>query len=64
MKVKKTSTWSGKINEMELDITENQWRNYMAGMLVQQAFPNLDATEREFLITGMSEKEQKEVFGG
>lgn len=64
MKIRKNSTWSGKINEMDLDITENQWRNYQAGMLVQNAFPNLNATEREFLITGMSEEEQKEMFGG
>lgn len=63
MIIRKKSITSGKIHEMDLDITENQLKNYNAGMLVQNAFPNLTPTEREFLITGMSEKEQREFFG-
>ena len=64
MKVIKTSQITGIIREMELDITEEQIMKYEAGALVQDAFPNLTTTEREFLITGVTEEEWNEFFGG
>lgn len=36
------------------------WQN---GAMVQDAFPMFSAEQREFLITGMSIKQQKEIFG-
>lgn len=54
---------TGKHNEMDLDVTEEQIRRFERGEFVQNVFPNLTPTEREFLITGMSEAEQKEIFG-
>lgn len=54
---------TGKHNEMDLDVTEEQIRRFENGEFVQNVFPNLTPTEREFLITGMSEAEQKEIFG-
>ena len=54
---------TGKHNEMDLDVTEEQIRRFERGELVQNVFPNLTPTEHEFLITGMSEAEQKEIFG-
>jgi hypothetical protein len=33
-----------------------------AGAYVQDAFPTLNAVQREFLMTGISAKEQKRVF--
>ena len=54
---------TGKHNEMDLDVTEEQIRRFENGELVQNVFPHLNPTEREFLITGMSEAEQKEIFG-
>jgi hypothetical protein len=36
---------------------------YDAGAMVQTAFPYLNSTEREFMITGMSAEAQKAVFG-
>lgn len=62
MIVEKISLFSGKVNRMELDITEQQLQQWHNGQLVQRAFPHLTATEREFLLTGMSEEEQEEVF--
>lgn len=54
---------TGKTNSMVLDVTQDQLDRYESGELVQNVFPNLTLTEREFLITGMTAEEQKEIFG-
>lgn len=36
---------------------------WLGGDMVQTAFPKLSVEQREFLITGMSIKQQKEIFG-
>lgn len=36
---------------------------WISGELVQNAFPKFSVEQREFLITGMSIKQQKELFG-
>lgn len=53
--------------EMVLNCSEEQfqkgWINWaIKGHMIQDALPFLDATEREFLITGMDEKEQTEFY--
>jgi len=63
MKLSKRSIISGKINEMDLDITEEQYFNWKNGDLVQRAFPQLNSEEREFIVSGITPKEWKEVFG-
>lgn len=62
MKVTRTSAFTGKVHTMELDITEDQVDDYN-GTLVQKAFPNLTADEREFFMTGVTAKEWEDVFG-
>ena len=58
MLVKRKSILSGKLNEMELDITQDQLDRFMEGKeLIQNIFPNLNGTEREFLISGMTGEE-------
>ena len=58
MLVKKQSIISGNVNEMELDITQEQLDRYLEGReLIQDIFPHLNASEREFLITGITEEE-------
>lgn len=64
MIVKCLNMLSGNINQMDLDITDEQYSKFINGDdLVQNIFPNLSSTEREFLISGLSAEEQKEVFG-
>lgn len=63
MIVRRLNRMTRQYNEMNLDVTEEQIRRFEAGGFVQNVFPELSATEREFLITGMSEAEQKEIFG-
>ena len=63
MKLSKRSIISGKINAMYLDITEEQYFSWKNGDLVQEAFPQLNSGEREFIVSGITPKEWEEVFG-
>jgi len=48
---------------MDLDITEEQYFSWKNGDLVQKVFPQLSSGEREFIVSGITPKEWKEVFG-
>jgi len=64
MKVKMLSRFSNKVNEMDLDVTQEQldaWRG--SKTLVQNAFPHLNADEREFLMTGVTPEEWDKFMG-
>ena len=64
MKVTKQSQISGVIRTMELDITAQQLWNYEMGLgLIQDVFPNLNSSEREFLKTGVTDEEWNRFFG-
>jgi hypothetical protein len=63
MIIMKVSIISGVKNAMNLPVTEEQLNEWKNGKLIQNAMPNLTPTQREFLITGMSEAEQKKFFG-
>ena len=57
MKVSRVHPFTGKVNTIELDISESEYRfaqtEMVRGALVQDAFHMLNADEREFLITGL-----------
>lgn len=63
MLVERKNLLTGKANVMDLDITMDQLQNWLHGQPVQDAMPNLNETEREFLISGMSAEEQKVIWG-
>jgi len=63
MKITRTSPISKTVNTLDLDITAEQILDYESGALVQHAFPNLDADEREFFMTGITGEEWEEMFG-
>ena len=46
-----------------VDVLESELEAYENGALVQVAFPNLSATEREQIISGICPKCQESVFG-
>ena len=64
MKITRTSQATGITREMELDITDEQILKYESGESIQKAFPNLTPSEREFIMTGITEDEWKDIFGG
>lgn len=63
MIVTKISSFSGKLNQMDLNVTQEQLDRHSNGELAQNVFPELNKVEREFLISGMSEEEQILIFG-
>lgn len=62
MMVSRTSVLTGKEHVMDLDITLDQIVAYQAGTLLQNAFPHLSASEREFLKTGITPEEWNEFI--
>ena len=64
--IERKSIISGKKNQMKLNISMKEYaeglKKMKQGMLIQKALPNLSATEREFLLTGMNEVEQDKIF--
>lgn len=63
MLVRRRSPFSGKIHEMELPVTEQQMKIWQDGMLIQDAMPHLNDSQREFVMTGITPAEWKEFFG-
>ena len=64
MLVERISVISGQVNTMALPITVDQLENYyLEGMLLQDAFPNLSASQREFIKTGITAKEWDNLYG-
>lgn len=63
MIVSRISTLTGKTQEMDLDITLNQLQRFVDGKeYIQDIFPNLTASEREFILTGITPEEWDECF--
>jgi hypothetical protein len=63
MTVTRISPITGRTNVLDLAITGEQVARWQSGVLLQDAFPNLTAGEREFLKTGITEEEWDSIFG-
>jgi hypothetical protein len=65
IQVTRQSVITKKINTMELPITQEHLDIYetVGDILIQDAFPNLDAGQREFLLSGVTPQEWEETFG-
>lgn len=63
MLISRTSTITGKVNTMDLDVTPQQLRKWEWGWLIQDVMPHLTASEREFLISGVTDAEWAEFMG-
>ena len=64
MEITRTSIYSGITRSRLLDITEEQIEAYRNGALIQNAFPDLSDTDREFYLTGITRNEWIEMFSG
>jgi len=62
MKIVRKSPFSGKTNEMEIPVTQEQLDQWTNGMLIQNAMPNLTPDEREFIKTGMTEEDWDTLY--
>lgn len=67
MLITKVSSISGKTNSMEIPITHEQLldcsNRSRQGEKIQNILPQLNADQREFLMTGITPEEWKEIFG-
>ena len=63
MNITRTSMVSGVTRTLDLPVTQQQLDSYAQGALLQNAFPNLSADEREFLKTGITSEEWESLFG-
>lgn len=50
---------------MNLPITDEQLERWKQGnIMIQDAFPNLSPSQREFILTGITDDEWDATFGG
>lgn len=61
MMVTRTSAFSGKERTMELPIYPEQLYAWRAGQLIQDVMPQLTTDQREFLMTGATPEEWREL---
>lgn len=64
MLITRKSILSGVERTRDLPVSKGQYEAYMEGMLVQNAFPQLSADDREFIISGITAEEWNETLGG
>jgi len=66
MKVTRTSQLSGVTHTMDLDVTKEQLDRFEirreTGEYVQTIFYNLDSSEREFILSGITPTEWDKTF--
>lgn len=64
IQITRISMLTGKERSRFLNTTETALRNWGSGqLLAQDAFPELNADEREFIITGTTPEEWQAVMG-
>lgn len=63
MLITRTSMISGKTHTMEVDCTEEQLARWHAGERIQDCMPGVPAPLREFMMTGTTPKEWRQMFG-
>ena len=63
MKITRTNPMTGNTVAMDIDVTPAQIAAWEGGELAQNAFPNIDAGQREFIMTGMTPMGWKFLFG-
>ena len=62
MLITRTSILSGKTRTMWIDVNQSQIDKWVAGMLIQNAMPNVSVDEREFIKTGITPEEWDSTF--
>lgn len=60
MRIIKKSILTGKTRTMSIDVSRAQLVAWANGALMQDAMPNINADEREFIKTGITPEEWEE----
>ena len=64
MEITRKSPISGKTNTLDLPITPAQIIEWQNGARIQHVFPDLTPGQREFIMTGITDQEWSDMFGG
>lgn len=63
MIITRASPMTGKLNQLDLPVTQAQLdAYYKSGALIQNAFPNLNSAEREFILSGYTAEDWIDAF--
>lgn len=63
MKISRRSPLTGKVNTMEIPVTDEQLRRWKEDReLIQNVMPELTADQREFLISGYTPEDWATLF--
>lgn len=62
MKITRKSIIDGVERTMDIDVTEEQLEAWTSGTLIQKAMPNLTASEREFIMTGITDEQWEKAY--
>tara|TARA_Y100001970_G_C14250821_1_gene871730 strand:- start:3228 stop:3428 length:201 start_codon:yes stop_codon:yes gene_type:complete len=62
MLITKTSILSGKTRTKEINVNQSQIDKWVAGMLIQNAMPEISVDDREFIMTGITPEEWDSTF--
>lgn len=62
MLITRTSPFTGEINSKEINVTQQQIDIWQRGMPIQNAMPNINPEDREFIKTGITPEEWNETF--
>jgi hypothetical protein len=62
MLIKRICPVSGEVKCQYIAVTQDQLDDWLAGVLIQNAMPNLSADEREFIMTGITSDVWEQMF--
>jgi hypothetical protein len=62
MLIEKICPFTGKVNTKEIDVTLLQLKAWQHGQLIQKAMPNVSPSDREFIMTGITDDAWDDMF--
>ena len=62
MLITRKSMLSGIERSLEIPVTKEQIDKWESGALAREAFPNITPTQREFIMTGVTDDEWDNAF--
>jgi len=63
MMITRMSPFTGTTRAREITVTQEQLDRWNAGELIQKVMPDLSASDREFIMTGITDEEWDQAFG-
>lgn len=62
MLITRKCPFTGKENSLEIEVTQAQLDAWHGGILIHEAMPNLTQSEREFIMTGITDEVWNDTF--